>query len=344
MLTQNEIAQIKDALTTSKKPYFYFHDDPDGLASYLLFYRYIKEGQGFVVKARPHITNTFVERVKHYGADRVFVLDIANVDQEFIDQVKIPVIWIDHHTPQQPQNVAYYNPRAKPNGQNIPTPVLCYQVVQQDLWLATIGSIGDWYFPPFAKEFTQQYPDILPPNVKTIPDAMLNTKAGEIIKLFSFILKGESRKVTNNIHALATINDPYELLEPKTKAGIQLKKHYDLVNTYYEQLKEQALKNLKEQDPLIVFTYQEDQLSLTKDLANEFIARYPNKIIIFGREKEGEYRCSLRSGSQIQLHDLMTKAFEGIRATGGGHEHACGAAIQKEDFQQFIQNLRKLLQ
>ena len=134
VLTQKERDEIKSALDTSVRPFIYFHDDPDGLASYLLFMRYKKEGKGHAVKAVPHITEAFVQRVKDYDADHVFILDIALVDQEFIDGVSVPVTWIDHHGVQDMQRVHYYNPR-KSIGQNIPTPYMCYEVVQQDLWL-----------------------------------------------------------------------------------------------------------------------------------------------------------------------------------------------------------------
>ena len=95
-----------------------FHDDPDGLASFLLFYRDIREGIGKTIKAFPQITEQYARKVEDYGADKVFILDIALVDQEFLDVVKVPVIWIDHHPPQDRQRVQYYNPR-KTKGLNI---------------------------------------------------------------------------------------------------------------------------------------------------------------------------------------------------------------------------------
>ncbi len=51
MLTEKEIAAIRDGLETAKNPLFFFHDDPDGLASALLLYRKINEGRLVRVKA-----------------------------------------------------------------------------------------------------------------------------------------------------------------------------------------------------------------------------------------------------------------------------------------------------
>ena len=97
VLTQNERSKITDELMNCQRPLFLFHDDPDGLASFLLFYRWKKEGRGFPIKAVPRITIAYLQKIEDYDADKVFILDIANVDQEFLDLVKVPVVWIDHH-------------------------------------------------------------------------------------------------------------------------------------------------------------------------------------------------------------------------------------------------------
>src|SRR3989338_3274199 len=131
MLTPNEVASIKEELLNSKRPLFFFHDDPDGLASFLLCYRYIHEGRGLPVKAYPRITKeTYARKVEDYSPDKVFILDVAMVDQEFIDAVTVPVIWIDHHTLLERERVKYYNPQKR--GVNIPTPALIWQVIGEE--------------------------------------------------------------------------------------------------------------------------------------------------------------------------------------------------------------------
>jgi len=60
--------------------------------------------------------------------------------------------------------------------------------------------------------------------------------------------------------------------------------------------------------------------------------------------------------SEIKVKDIMThrpivlsgddsleKALVGIDGYGGGHEHACGAAIKKHDFKKFIENIEAQL-
>ena len=346
MLQPNEVAAIKEELQNCQKPLFFFHDDPDGLASFLLCYRFLKEGKGLPVKAYPRITvEPYARKVEEYGADKVFVLDVAMVDQEFIDAVKVPVIWVDHHTVLERDRVRYFNPQKR--GVNIPTPALIWQITgeerPQDLWIAVTGSIGDWYFPPFATAFQQAYSQLLPQTCATVEDALFNTRIGILVKVFSFNLKGPMEEVLKAVKILTRIENPYEILEQQTPAGKLLWKQYLSVNKDYERLKKEALKN-ETKDKLFVWTYSEDKLSLTKDLANELLYLFKDKVIVLGREKSGEYRCSLRAPAKINLLKALERALVGIQGYGGGHEQACGAAIKKDDFKQFLENLRRELQ
>ncbi len=337
VLTEKEKQDIRAVLDECKRPFFLFHDDPDGLASFLLFYRYKREGKGHVVKAVPHITSAFVENIRQYGADHVFVLDIAVVDQEFIDEVKVPVTWIDHHEVLERERVAYYNPR-KSIQQNVPTPYMCYEVVQQDLWLAVIGCVGDWFLPDFVAEFRLQYPEMISEQITRVEDALFASPLAPLVKLFSFNLKGKTSEVQKSILTLTRIKSLEELRDGTSAGARFLQKKYGHVNVTYELLFARAKKAVTD-DSIVIFMYEEDTLSLTKDLANELLYTYPEKVIILGREKSGELRMSLRSAKYV-LPQALQQAFRGLQGRGGGHEHACGASIKKDDFSRFVENLR----
>lgn len=343
MLNQEEITKIRDELQNCKQPLFFFHDDPDGLASFVLFYHYVGEGRGLPIKAYPRITEQYARKVEDYGADKVFILDIAMVDQEFIDAVNVPIIWIDHHAVQDPVGVQYYNPR-KTTGENVPTPVLCLQVTESDadLWIATTGAIGDWYWPAYVEKFREKYPGLLPDHVKSIPEAMFTTKLGLLIKTFSFLLKGQMKDVIQSIKVLTRIENPYEILDQSTPKGKFLWKRYERINAEYERLKSLALK-VKPEEKLYVFTYSVDNLSLTKDLANELLYLMKDKVIILGREKSGEMRCSMRSTIDYNLPEILEKALMGIDGYGGGHEQAVGLSVKKEDWDRFLNQLREAI-
>jgi single-stranded DNA-specific DHH superfamily exonuclease len=342
MLTEEQVVRVKDALDHCQRPFIFFHDDPDGLASFLLFYRYKGEGRGYPLKAYPRLTAAHAQKVHEAGADRVFVLDIALAEQEFFDALNgIPCTWVDHHAPQERTGVDYFNPRLR-NNLNIPTPCGCYQVVQQDLWIATLGSVGDWYFPPFAKDFHAKYPELLPAHITTVEEALFNSPLAPLIKLLSFNLKGPTGEVMKSIKILSRVESIEELMDKNSPRSKFLWKKYDHINQSYIELMKRAEKSVTS-DPLIVFTYTDDTLSLTKDLANELLYKHNDQIIVLGREKSGEVRCSLRSGPKTVLLPLLQRALVGIEGYGGGHEHAVGCGIKKEDFPRFLDNLRREL-
>ena len=341
MLRDKEIKQIKEELDACKRPIFFFHDDQDGLASFLLLYRYVRDGRGVVLKAFPQLTEQYARKATDYGADKVFVLDIAIVDQEFIDKVKVPVIWIDHHEPIQRDNVKYFNPRVKDEKANIPAAYLCHQVVQEDMWIAMVGCLGDWYVPDFADEFRKKYPDLMPEKYKTAREILFETKMGILNKVFSFNLKGSTSEVLKSMKVMTRIESPNEILDQSTPKGKLVYKKYEKINKVYDELKERLLKQ-KTDKKVKVFKYTEDKLSLTKDLANELLYLFPDSIIVLGREKSGEMRCSVRS-MKTNLKPIMEKALIGVEGYGGGHEHACGCAIKVHDFDKFISNIEQQL-
>lgn len=340
MLPEKQINQIRDELRHCKRPIFFFHDDPDGLASFLLFYRYIKEGKGIVIKTHPKITSMFVRKVEEYGADKAFILDVAIVEQDFIDRVKIPVIWIDHHKPLERQKVLYFNPRL--GGENIPPSYICYKVVNQDIWIAMAGCIGDWYIPDFKEQFCREYPDLMDASINKPGDALFKTRLGKLVKIMSFNLKRKTQDVMKSAKVLTRIENPYEILDQTTPRGRFIYKKYEQIKKVYDELLEKAVKKMAS-DKILLFTYQHDKLSLTKEIANELLYKFPDKVVVIAREKAGEMKCSIRSSEGIVLTSVLEKALAGIEGHGGGHEHACGAVIRKEDFRQFINNLRNEL-
>ncbi len=341
-LTDKQYKQLRDELDHCKKPLFFFHDDPDGLCSFLLLYRHIKEGKGICIKSSPKVDASFIRKVEEYGPDKIFILDLALVNQDFLDAMKVPVIWIDHHQPLERDNVKYFNPRVADSKDNIPASYICYRIVEKDLWVAVCGIVGDWFLPPLSKEFSERYPKLLPKNITKPDKALFSTKLGELIKIFSFILKGKTEDVMKCIKVLTRIETPYEILEGSTPQGKFILRRAKQIEKDYDDLLKEALKSVTK-DKLILYYYKGRENSFTKELANEILFKYPNKVILICREKGGEMKCSLRTGPDLILPPILEKALHDIDGYGGGHEHACGACIKIDDFNQFVDNLRKLI-
>ncbi len=339
-LPKEKVEELRKELDC-KDPIIFFHDDADGLASFLLIYRYLDGGKGIVMKSQPPLGTEFLPTVKSYEPDKIIILDIPTVDQTFFDEAPRPVIWVDHHNPLDRDRVLYFNPRVSNHEDNIPVSALCYEVVQQDLWIATIGAVGDWFWPDFIEDFRNKFPDLLPKEIKDQEQALFHSKLGQLVNILQFCLKGTTRDAMKYVKVFTRIKSPDEIFSQTSSSGKFVWKRYSFLNEFYKKLLEQAL----DQEPngkILVFNYPHDKYSFTKDLANELLHKKPDFIIVIAREKDGEIKMSLRSKDYI-LPPILEKALVGLEGYGGGHEHACGACVKKEVFEDFINSIQSQL-
>ena len=154
-------------------------------------------------------------------------------------------------------------------------------------------------------------------------------------------MKGTTSEVMKCIKIMSRIEDPNEIVAQTTPRGNYIFKRAMLVKKEYDKMLEDAMKTKK--DDVIEYNYAGGKYSFTKELSNELLFQNPDKVIVVCRDKSGEMKCSLRSGPDVMLPPLLEKSLKDIDGYGGGHEHACGACIKKEDFQQFMKNLKENL-
>ncbi|MGV8169236.1 MAG: DHH family phosphoesterase [Candidatus Nanoarchaeia archaeon] len=340
MITDEEIKYIHDKIMESARPLFFFDDDPDGVSSFVLLYKMKGEGKGICVKGKPMLEAQYASKVEEYDPDLVIILDKPLVEQEFLDQVKQEVIWIDHHPAQDNKKVKYFNPRKHDSEDNRPTSYWAYQIAKDDLkdglWIAMIGIIGDWNML-MTEEFREKYPGLLPENIKEPAEALFNSDIGKLARVVEFNLKGTTTQVMQSIKTLTRIEDPHEILDQTTAKGKFIYKKYLDINEKYESLKKDIQVT---EDKIILFKYSDSKLAISSMLSNELLYRHPEKITIIAREKSDEIMMSLRS-AKIKIVDKLQKALEGINGYGGGHDFACGACVKRDDFDRFIENFRK---
>ncbi|NOZ81248.1 MAG: DHH family phosphoesterase [DPANN group archaeon] len=332
-------ADIRKELDSCTNPLFLYDDDPDGFCSFLLLYRYIQEGKGMVVKTSPTLGELFVRKVEEYGPDKLFILDKPLVDERFFEKMHTPTVWIDHHGLQETRGIRYFNPR-RYHALDQCTTSICYHAVQreEDLWIAGVGAISDWTFPDFMKEVQAKYPKLISKRVKKPETALFTTRLGELARIFSFLLKGSIKDVYSCAKIITRIKDPEEILQQTSSRGRFIHKRFERLYRPYQELLDMAEKE-DTKDRLLVFTYTADRHSLTNDLANEMIYKHPKKFVIIGREKSGEVKMSLRC-PWTDIPPALEQALKGVNGYGGGHAHACGACVEKEDFPRFVENLR----
>jgi single-stranded DNA-specific DHH superfamily exonuclease len=341
-LTENQMKELKDVFDNSHRPVILFDDDADGLASFLMIYKHIGEGKGIPVKNAPELGPELARKVEDYAPDIVIIVDVPIVSQDFIDQVKSRIVWLDHHPLVERRGVNYFNPRQEDPCDNRPTSYWVYRVLRENLWIAMTGIIGDWFMPEhdIISAFNSAYPRLLSSDVKRPEVALHDSRLGELIRIISFNLKGKASDVIKSVKVMTRIQDPEEILSQTTAGGTFIFKKYYRLKDKYEQLMKQPSINPK--DDMIVFIYKSPDYSFSAELSNELIYRHPDKVILIAWEYDGEYKCSLRS-TKVKLPQLIEKSLEDVNGYGGGHDHAAGACIKIADFDRFVENIRRNL-
>ncbi|MBT3297330.1 DHH family phosphoesterase [archaeon] len=334
MLSTKEVKEIREALQSFKSPLFIYDDDPDGLCSFLLLYDYVKEGRGVILKTSSSVDANFIKLIHLYQFDSVFILDTPIVEQDFIDQIKVPVYWVDHHEVLKRNNVKYYNPRKNDPEAYIPTTRMAYQVNPNPdkLWLAMLGCLSDYMIPDFKNEFLKRYPDLMDKKSE-IGDALFKDQIGELERVFRFLLKGKSSEVRKCINILTRIKTPYEILNQETSKGKYLWKRFQKIDVEYQKMYQFA-QSKKTRSKLLLYEYNDNKWSFTAYLSNELSTKNPKKVVIIARKSNGSMKVSLRA--KFNIRDALKRTLEKVEGKGGGHPNACGAVIEEHDWEHFL--------
>ena len=341
MLTSKEIKEIKESLKNSKNPLFFIDDDPDGICSYLILKKHINKGKVVLVKSTPILTEQYLRKVEERSPDHIFVLDVPIITQEFIDQAHTKITHIDHHPIIKRNNLNYYNPLKNNPEDNTSTSALCYQITNENLWLATIGSISDFQIPEYLDEFNKKYPNIIDIKSTNPGDFKFKTKLKELIRLFELILKNPTNEIYRCLSILEKIESPYELLNKETSRAKYLFKKIQNKEKEYLTLLEKS-KKTKVEDNLLLFKYPSTKNSFTTELSNELIHISEAKVVIVAREKDKKIKMSIRS-KKINLKPILDKSMKSFKSTYGGHDYACGATLESENFNEFIDRFKNLI-
>jgi len=341
MLTDKEVQELRKALANYKSPLFIHDDDPDGLCSFLLLYRIHREGRGVILKTSSSLGMDFYRLIKDYNFDSVFTLDIPVVDQEFIDHLKKPFFWVDHHEAQIRTNVKYFNPHVRNPEVYEPTSLLTYQInnKKEDMWLAMVGCLGDYLIPVFKDQFIEMYPDLMNKD-STIGEALYKDEIGKLVKIFFFLLKGRSSEVRKCIKILTRLKSTYEILRQETPAGKYLYKRYEKIDGEYQKVLKEA-KGKRTRSKLMLYEYDDKKISFTAYLSNEISTLNPDKVLIIARKHQGKVKMSLRA--KVPFVDALKNALHDVNGSGGGHPMACGAVIDEKDWKTFLKQFKEEL-
>mgnify|MGYP001566873165 CR=1 FL=1 len=341
MLDRKELDKIRELLEKSQNPLFLFDNDADGLCSFLILQRAIGRGKGLHIKSFPELEKQYLRKIEELNPDAVFILDKPRISEEFIKGViakNLPLIIIDHHAIEfnfKDENLYYFN--SAPSSE--PVTYLCYKVFErkQDQWVAMIGCIGDVYMPDFAPKFAEEYPELF--NVKyNAFDAMYTTEIGKIVKMLNFGLKDTTTNVVKLIKFLIKANSAHDILEENANTK-QLHFRYRQIDKLYNRLIEKALAENKN-SKLLFFSYA-GEMSMSAELSNELYFKNKNKLVVVAFRKHDRANISVRGKNAKRITLEAIKNIE--RASGGGHEVACGAQVPIDKLDEFKKKIEELV-
>ncbi len=342
MLTNSQLTKIRNQLEISQNPLFFYDNDCDGLCSFLILRRALDRGRGVAIKSFPDLKGQYTRKIDELNPDAIIILDKAELSKEFANHAEeknIPLIWIDHHETKTPkeiiQKTSYYN--SYPSSE--PTSYIAQKIFnrQQDLWLATIGCIGDVYMPDFAEKFSSDNPELLPPNTEVFT-ALQATTIGKIARKLNFGLMDTTTNILQLIRYLFRATTPYDILEenPSTR---QFHKHVNQLEKFLQKQIDKAESQIDKNTPLIFFTYS-GNTSMSSEISNRLMYLHKDKLIIVAFLKPEKANISIRGKDALKITKEATKDILG--ATGGGHEEATGAMVPITEFEKFKKNIKKI--
>ncbi|MFT4310317.1 MAG: DHH family phosphoesterase [Candidatus Woesearchaeota archaeon] len=319
------------------KSVVFFDDDVDGLCSYLQWFHFYKQVKGVMLKHSPTLNISYLRYV--VNCQQVCVFDKPGIDPEFVAQCPVPIVWIDHHPPNQRfDTVETINP-VLTGTTPYPTSYWVYlKTDKQYAWLACLGIISDWQWEQeVCAVMQEQYPSLM--TQQSAPALLFDAPLGTCVQIMLFNLKGKHEEVKKSLRCLEKIQSPLELLEQSSAPAVFLYKRYKSMKKQYDVLWQQAQCCVSD-DPVMLFMYTQANTSFTAWLSNELVYRNPQKLVIIARLSNGEYKCSLRA-LHVDVRRMLQTALENVQGYGGGHEHACGACVAEHDFERFVGSLRE---
>jgi len=341
-MQEKDITLVNNLIKNAENPILICDDDVDGVTSGVLIKSVYPKSKIYVSKVEgPKIKLSALDRILDYLPDLIVILDKPLVEQDFIDQAKIPIIWLDHHPVQNQKRVHYFNSRNFNSEEVLPTSGIVGLLLKREDWLVLLGCVGDWYIPKFYKKLQKEYPDLLPKDPKDPGDIFFKSKFGDVIKRVFFSLRGKPQHAYKIANILDKIKDPYEILDPKTEEGKYIFKKVDSMTKEYNKILNDAKKEATK-DEFFLFSYK-SATSYTTILANELIYTYPDKVVIVARvDNNGLAKMGIRSPKYKipKASDLVAKEFGGY---SGGHDHAAGGVVKEEYLQDFFKRLKEEL-
>lgn len=327
-LGEKFLAQIKP----EEKVVLLHHTDVDGISSGVVTYTGLKRigvKVGKIMHADPENILKHPAEIKKFKI--IISSDVPFDNRDFIEKEKKYLI-IDHHTGEDlnGKDVVLINPRLEKENLYQSTSYVSYKFFSRmtnmrDVeWIAVIGAIADYSFKDCS--------DVISKYVKTKDVKRIwKTKFGKA----AYMLNSAIHKfgIDETFKILISLKNVEELLKNK--------KIEEAHTEFLKQLKvaEKDFWKNAENYREMIFSVIKTEGRIGSTLSSQLSTKYPRKLIILARKRDGTYGINARwQNSRIGVDYLMKKACD---IEGGGHPAAGGGSVR--NIKRFKEKLLKEL-
>jgi single-stranded DNA-specific DHH superfamily exonuclease len=345
-----------------------FHDDSDGCSSAALFMIIIHNLIDdypilFPVVGVENINSQFLNRVKNFNPDFVFVFDITAEPKDLGD---FKGFILDHHIffeKEMIDDMPYLNPHyfEKDDEKVPPTSYMVYLILKRFFpqekvaWIAGIGVTEDHRVDickDLFERIREETPELLKVeriNQKNVEKSLFG-EFGDIVRS-GRMLKGIEGAKTATLALVECKDRPDKLINGLTQHSLALRRFYEKVSYEIQNYINDVEKNARFYKKAKVIVYEQPNTrlrGLTSFISDKIRQKYPEWIsCVINKEYHGEAKISIRL-EQDKRNENLVHIIEKIKEKlpsikGGGHKAAVGVLLNYDDVYEFEKEFLKVL-
>jgi len=327
-----------------------FNNDGDGICSCVLVSKLLEKkgcGRPYIISQPMPMDKNLVQRIKTSAPSKIIFLDLV-VDQQEDVLKKVrglaDVLIIDHHQIGRDMNggnVTFFNPRFTKSDIYQSTSYCAYKVcseiedIKEEIWISAVGIISDYE--------TKDSMDIINEAKKkySIDGRPYDSFLGRIADMIPAARATKMLSCEQIVEMFLKTGDP-ERME-KTHGGDKLVESLRVINTEIEDVMKDAEISARKDENVVSYSIK-SRYNIDSIISTKLSEKHRDKLVMVWSIRDGKrYKISARNQDKnIGAGDVMKKACQGLRASGGGHEAAAGATVDSADWEPFMNNVRNL--
>jgi single-stranded DNA-specific DHH superfamily exonuclease len=317
-----------------------FHSDADGICSAAMIKK-ILPCEPLLINQPMPVEPNIITKIQTTVPDEIIFLDLAVAQQQNILK-KIgnlcKILIIDHHISKDVSNklITHINPRFDKHDIYQSTSYITYKIcskikdISEMLWIAGVGIVGDYnirFSTDVVADIEKYY------NIHHIQESFIKNVADMI----------EASRATKVLSPEEIVNifckyPTYEEFK-KTEAYNKLLKSYQLIQNEMDAI----LIDKVEKNGNIIFYNLRSKYNIRSPVATRLGEIYPKKLIVVYQFVGNKVKISMRAQNFFDVNDILKKATSSFNVSSGGHKEAGGVILRKEKWEEFKENLIKLV-